>query len=124
MSAQATQIIQQTPVAEFMAHTFVHPLAKEAFMSLTQAIRADSSPQVIIFTGPTGVGKSTLVRAAGKRLIQECQEQLANEPDFVPVVAINAIPPTGGHFNWKDFYIRLSLAQPHLLQAYRKALRA
>lgn len=98
-------------VEEFKRHRFLHPLADDAFLKLNQAIRADSSPQVIILTGPTGVGKSTLLRAVGKRLIEEYRDQLESEPDFVPIVAVNAVPSTGRTFNWKDFCIRLLSSQ-------------
>jgi hypothetical protein len=101
----------KTAVEQFKQHKFLHPLADEAFANINQAIRADSSPQVIILTGPTGVGKSTLLGAVGKRVIDDCREQLRNEPDFVPIVAVNAVPSTGRSFNWKDFYIRLLSSQ-------------
>jgi energy-coupling factor transporter ATP-binding protein EcfA2 len=81
------------------------------FQNIGAALGATSSPQIIIFTGPTGVGKSTLVKAACNRLIKYYEERLIAEPDFVPVVTINAVPPNGNTFNWKDFYIRLLIGQ-------------
>ncbi len=110
-----TQIQQKRPVAEIVAdfkdYVFSHPVAKETFRDIGAALGATSSPQIIIFTGPTGVGKSTLVKAASNRLLQYYEDRLIAEPDFVPVVTINAVPPSGNNFNWKDFYIRLLTGQ-------------
>ena len=110
-----TQIQTQRSVAEilvdFQNYVFSHPIAKDTFRDIGAALGATSSPQIIIFTGPTGVGKSTLVKAACNRLIHYYQERLIAERDFVPVVTINAVPPNGNTFNWKDFYIRLLTGQ-------------
>lgn len=110
-----TQILPQHQIAEALAdfqnYVFSHPVAKETFRDLGAALGATSSPQIIIFTGPTGVGKSTLAKAACNRLLQYYQARLASEPDFVPVVTINAVPPNGNGFSWKDFHIRLLSGQ-------------
>lgn len=110
-----TQIQPKRPVAkilaEFQNYVFSHPAAKDTFRDIGAALAATSSPQIIIFTGPTGVGKSTLVKAASNQLLQYYEDRLVAEPDFVPVVTVNAVPPNGNNFNWKDFYIRLLSGQ-------------
>jgi len=98
-------------LADFTSYVFNHPSASTTYRELLTAISAESSPRVIIFTGPTGVGKSTLVKAACNRLLQHYQPQMEVEPDFVPVVTISAVPPNGTAFSWKDFYIRLLTGQ-------------
>jgi hypothetical protein len=96
-----------TPVTAFADKRFKHPLATVAYDKLLLALGNDSSPQIIIFTGPTGVGKSTVASAIGRSVLDRYGSRMALEPDLVPVVSLNAVPPTGGNFNWKDFYIRL-----------------
>jgi len=96
-----------TPVAEFKNKVFHHPSATAVYESLQLALGNEFAPEIVILTGPTGVGKSTIVRAVGKFVLNQCQAQMAEEPDFVPVVAHRAIPPTSGNFDWKDFCIRV-----------------
>lgn len=94
-------------LAEYKQHKFLHTIAKQTYGELGTALSANSTPQIILVTGPTGVGKSTLVSAACSRVLKYYEDRLAAESDFVPVVSLNAIPPSGAAFNWKDFYIRL-----------------
>lgn len=113
MNAQQKSNMQlkQNPVAMFAAKKFSHPAVNVTYQKLLLELGSDSSPQIILLTGPTGVGKSTVAAAVGKKFVNNFEEQMAEEPDFVPVVALNATPPTGGNFNWKDFYIRLLSSQ-------------
>lgn len=101
----------EAAVADFRQYVIAHPNAKAAFSELMTALQATAAPQIIILTGPTGAGKSTLAQAARNRLMQRFEAQMHAEPDFVPVVTINAVPPNGNSFSWKDFHIRLLSGQ-------------
>lgn len=98
-------------VGAFGANIFAHTHAKETFHELMDAISADSLPQVIILTGPTGAGKTTLVRALINKMVERYLPRIAAETDFVPVVSVDAMPPCATNFSWKDFYIRLLIGQ-------------
>lgn len=98
-------------LADFNNFMFKHPIALRTFAELVSVLKSEVTPQVIIFTGPTGVGKSTLAKAACNRLHQHFHDQMQTEPDFVPVVTVSAVPPNGGAFSWKDFYIRVLTGQ-------------
>lgn len=71
------------------------------------AIYSACGTKVVLITGPTGAGKSTLARYIYQTLKHSFQEDIKNDPGAMPVIGFNAIPPNGASFNWKDFYIRL-----------------
>ncbi len=98
-------------VTAYIDYKFGHPTAQRTFKQLCTEMSVVSSPQVLLLVGPTGVGKSTLIRAACNRFTTNLQAQLQAEPDFVPIVSLNAVPATGATFDWKDFYVRLLLGQ-------------
>lgn len=98
-------------VKGYIDYKFGHPIAQRTFKQLNTEMSVVSSPRVLLLAGPTGVGKSTLIRAACNRVKTAMQAQLKEEPDFVPIISVNAAPPTGAAFDWKDFYVRLLLGQ-------------
>jgi type II secretory pathway predicted ATPase ExeA len=103
--------VSKTPVKAFAGNMFKHPAATSAFQRLHEAMGNEFSSEIIILTGPTGVGKSTVATAIGKSVLDRFKARMEDESDFVPVVALRAVPPTGGNFDWKDFYIRLLSGQ-------------
>lgn len=100
-----------TAIAKFGRHIFAHTHAAATFRELMDAISADSLPQVVIVTGPTGAGKTTLIQALIEKMIERYLPKIAAETDFVPIVSVDAIPPCATNFSWKDFYIRLLSGQ-------------
>lgn len=108
---ETTEATILTPVAAFQKDIFDHESAKSAYHRLLLAFGNEYSPEIIILTGPTGVGKSTVTTAVGKFIRDRHEAQWKAERDFVPVVAHRAVPPTSGNFDWKDFYIRLLSSQ-------------
>ncbi len=98
-------------IAGFSKHIFAHTHAAATFRELMDAISADSLPQIVIVTGPTGAGKTTLIQALIDKMVERYLPQIAAETDFVPIVSVDAIPPCTTNFSWKDFYIRLLTGQ-------------
>lgn len=84
-----------------------HSLLSVAFNKAMAALGSSSGPRVVTITGPTGVGKTTLARRIYRQLMKNYEDEIAADPSMVPVLGINAIPPNGTSFNWKDFYFRL-----------------
>jgi len=69
-------------------------------------IREPAGASLISVCGPTGVGKTTLLRRVQKELIVQALPDLEKNRGRIPVVCVEAIAPDSGNFNWKDYYIR------------------
>ena len=84
-----------------------HGTLTAAFNKTMAALSGSSGPQMVTLTGPTGVGKTTLARRIYKDLVKLHEDEVLADPSMVPVLGLNAVPPNGTSFNWKDFYFRL-----------------
>jgi hypothetical protein len=56
------------------------------------------------------VGKTTLRLRSEQQLITEALPELEKDAARVPVLAVEAIAPESGQFNWKDYYARALVA--------------
>lgn len=93
-------------LAYFRSYTVAHPLLKEADAALRRAIREPAGGSLIFVLGPTGVGKTTLRLRIEQHLKEAFLSQAEEDVGRVPVVAVEAISPDSGSFNWKDYYQR------------------
>lgn len=104
-------LIKPNNIAEiinvFKGNIFAHTHAEAAFSRLKNAISAEAMPQIIILTGATGVGKTTLLHAAKNYIDRSYQSQVANIPDMVPSIYMESMPPSSTNFSWKDFFMGL-----------------
>lgn len=103
-------IINGTPgqrITHFKTYIANHQFLDKAHQEAMGAISRSTGPRVVIITGPTGVGKSTLARRIYRDLQVAHLEETRKDRGFIPVAGISAVPPNGSNFNWKDFYIRL-----------------
>lgn len=91
----------------FKTRKINHRMLSDAFDKAIAALDSSSGPQVVTLTGPTGAGKTTVARRIYLHLLEAHKAEVMEDPSMVPVVGINAVPPNGTTFNWKDFYYRL-----------------
>ncbi|GAB2182566.1 ATP-binding protein [Denitratisoma sp. agr-D3] len=94
-------------VLYFKRHLTNHLHMNGAINQSLSAISRASGPRVVILTGPTGVGKTTMARSLYRTLQKQYQDEAERDKGVIPVSGICAVPPNGSAFNWKDFYIRL-----------------
>ena len=107
-------MLLERPVAErlqyFRSKVIAHTRLLKADQDLMEALRHPGDATLIFVFGPSGVGKSTLCRRVQARLAEMLQPELLADPNRIPYVAIEAVSPEAGSFNWKGYYRRALLA--------------
>src|SRR5262245_58125236 len=98
---------KETRMAYFTGLTIAHPLLVQAYERLRRAVSEATSDSLIFIFGPSGVGKTTMMRRFERHLIEETNQELMADGGRIPVVSVEAVAPDSGSFNWKDFYKRL-----------------
>ena len=101
-------------LAYFEQHKIDHPMLKKVFNQLLDARDKPDKGSLLFLYGPTGVGKTTLIEKIIEKLIERSLKQLEIDRGRVPVVAVEAVAPESGNFNWKDFFTRslIELEEP------------
>lgn len=91
----------------FLNKTIDHPHLERARDALMDATDCASATDIIILTGPTGVGKTTLGKEFEEHILETRHQEMKQDPNFLPVVRLSAVAPNQTGFCWKDFYVRL-----------------
>ena len=93
--------------------TVVHPHLKKAYEEFRDAVNNPGGASVIFLFGPTGVGKTTLLRQILKVMVSEKTARLKRELNYLPVATTEARAPESGSFDWKVYYqsVLASLAE-------------
>jgi ABC-type ATPase with predicted acetyltransferase domain len=94
----------------FRAFTVKHPLLLRAYEEARCAIRDSNAGSIIFIQGPTGVGKTTLLKRLEKHLKEITIQELKKDQERIPVVRFRLATPTSGNFDWKDYFKRLLIA--------------
>jgi hypothetical protein len=97
-------------LAYFAAKVVAHPRLVDAHRAVHDALRQPTAASLIVLYGPTGVGKTTLRLRLEQQLITEALPALDKDTARIPVLAVEAIAPESGQFNWKDYYARALVA--------------
>jgi energy-coupling factor transporter ATP-binding protein EcfA2 len=84
-----------------------HPSLLTVRDQLYATIKLRAGVDLAIVTGPTGVGKSTLINIFRGQVEQGQIDYLRSDPGCVPVVVVEAPAPETSVFGWKDFYVRI-----------------
>ena len=103
----------------FESFTMAHPRLIEAKDELVQAIECSAPGSLILVLGPTGVGKTTLLRKVQQCLAERLAPQLESEAGQFPFVSVEAIAPDNGNFNWRDHFRRMLLQMQEPLIDYK-----
>ena len=84
--------------------TVVHPHLKKAYEEFRDAVSNPGGASLIFLFGPTGVGKTTLLRQISKVMIEEHCSRIQKDSDYLPVATAEARAPESGSFDWKSYY--------------------
>src|SRR5712692_9791582 len=92
--------------AYFEKKLVAHPLLKEAYDKLLRTIYQPAGASLIWAIGPTGVGKTTILRKIVKQIIEDAMKDMERDPGYLPVVNIGLqdVSTERGTFDWKDFF--------------------
>ncbi|RNC67476.1 MAG: hypothetical protein ED859_14255, partial [Desulfuromonadales bacterium] len=91
-----------------------HTNLQRALQQLTYAVEHAPKGSVIFLYGPSGVGKTQLLKHFERKFTQKAHASGKLTPDAIPVALVEAPAPNSGPFSWKEFYRRalISLYEP------------
>jgi DNA polymerase III delta prime subunit len=101
-------------LTQFKEYAVLHPQLARVDMLLMRAIREPAGFAHVLVYGPSGVGKTTMIRQIAKRLNENVAEQLpgvSNSLSYrngsqppMPLLLLETRPSDGGVFNRADYY--------------------
>jgi AAA domain len=93
-------------VAYFHRYTMAHPKLLEAAQKVMHTLAEPAGIALIFLFGPTGVGKSTLLRRITQKMLESALPTLEEDTGYIPIAGVEAATPEFRNFDWKDFYLR------------------
>jgi hypothetical protein len=94
-------------IDEFNRKRVLHLRVEEMFGTLNKICTAGCNESVIAVIGPTGVGKSALLRQFVSGVNAAYEAAMEKDPAMLPAVYLELPTPIAGDANWKDIFIRL-----------------
>jgi hypothetical protein len=101
----------ETP--EIFRQTAVHPQFAVCLEQLHQVLSTPTSTRLLIVTGPTGAGKTTLRNCFTEEIAKISAPELEADPEMVAFGAFSVKAPGLTAFSWKDSYIQLLRSLQH-----------
>ena len=105
MCAEPLDSATRTRLESFQRYTAAHPHLVAAKDALLSAIQFGEPNSIVMLFGPTGVGKTTLLRRVENLLINKAATDADALPWRLPVVTVEAVAPDSGNFGWRDYFI-------------------
>ena len=99
-------------LTQFKEYAVLHPQLAKVDMHLMRAIREPAGFAHVLVYGPSGVGKTTMIRQIARRLNGTSMEDAAFNDSVnrnghtpqLPLLLIETRPPDAGVFNRTDYY--------------------
>lgn len=80
---------------------------------LIQLVRMKTSTRIVIVTGPTGAGKTTLIEQLCANITAAAAPEAEANPEIVPVSVCAVKAPGPYAFSWKDTYLQVLKSLQH-----------
>jgi hypothetical protein len=122
-----SSLLAQPPsvrLQHFKDFAVAHTLLVETKDRLLEAITESAPNSLIIVSGPTGVGKTTLLAKIRQLLSARPPEDATPDPAWLPVVSMEATPPESHRFSWRSHFKRLLLAMDEPLVDHKRRMGA
>ncbi|MBT2601125.1 MULTISPECIES: ATP-binding protein [unclassified Oceanobacillus] len=106
-------LLEDTPIERiryFNNYSVAHPFFIVAFNEILKRITNPSTKQIFLVYGPSGVGKSELVKRIYERILKINREMMISDQSIIPIARCEAIAPDNGKYDWKEHYIRALMA--------------
>jgi len=93
-------------IAAFKSKQIRHALLDQTLADIKRLVDYPHDESVVVLVGPSGVGKSLVIKALERHLLAKYAAQIADDAGFIPFLSVKLNAPLDGNFNWKDFFIR------------------
>jgi energy-coupling factor transporter ATP-binding protein EcfA2 len=90
--------------------TFMHKILEKTYKKLHRKIYKPAGASIILLIGPSGVGKSTVMKLLHKKILEESISKMETDPAWIPIICVEADAPGRGTFRWRNFYRQVLLA--------------
>lgn len=103
------QLLEQSiseRIAYFKNYTMAHPKLLSASQKLMLTLEEPAATSLMFLFGPTGIGKTTLLRRMTQKLLEATRPDMERDKGFIPIAGVETVTPEFSNFDWKDFYLR------------------
>jgi hypothetical protein len=111
-------------ISYFENFTLAHPHLMRAAERLTTSLNEPAGSAIIFLFGPTGVGKTTLLKRTIQRLREQFLVEYEEDKSRLLFAGFEAPAPELQNFSWKSFYVRALEALHNPLVDYNDHLIA
>ncbi|WP_088104110.1 TniB family NTP-binding protein [Halalkalibacter urbisdiaboli] len=92
-------------IKHFENRTMGHPKLVKSYEDLMEKFETLSGKgKVLLVYGPSGVGKSTLLKKVRSEFFNKYYEEMTEDKGLIPVLSMETFAPEDGKFDWIDFY--------------------
>ena len=103
----------------FKAYTVAHPFLAQSDEKIQERSTRTGRCVAHFHHWPNRGGENNVVDLIEQRLLRHAQDQLSHDPDYVPVIKLDAMAPSARQFRWPDFYTRALMAVSEPLIDYK-----